>query len=140
MLLASAHLAPIGDNVQLPAAMRSVLAQYDNPETLAWLTAALECWGLKDLVDAPEMKIGEVEGVPAFVALARWKSSGPFERWGHRFSPKKEEPLRLFYSLRYTPPLFENLLRQEGFNMERLAMTPCREEAIWAITKSRRLF
>jgi hypothetical protein len=132
VLLASAHLAPVGDDTELPAAMESVLPQYDNPETLAWLTAALE--GLKDLVDPPEMKIGEVEGVPAFVATARWKSSEPFERWGHRFSPKREEPLRLFHSLRYTPSLFENLLRGEGFNVELLAITSCRQEAIWAIS------
>jgi len=56
-----------------------------------------------------------------------------FERWGHRFSPKIEEPLRLFHSLRYTPSLFEGLLRSEGFNVELLAITACREEAIWAI-------
>jgi hypothetical protein len=90
---------------------------------------------LKDLVDAPEMTIGEVEGVSAFVALARWKSSEPFERWGHRFSPKKETPLRLFHSLRYTPALFEKLLRGEGFSVELLAATACREEAIWAIRR-----
>ena len=133
MLLVSAHLAPVGDGTELPAAMRSVLPQYDNPETLAWLTAALERGGLKDRVDAPEMNIGEFEGIPAFVALARWKSSEPFERWGRRFSPRREEPLRLFYSLRYTPALFENLLRSDGFNVELLAGTSCREEAIWAV-------
>jgi uncharacterized SAM-dependent methyltransferase len=135
ILLASAHLAPIGGGTDLPAAMRSVLPQYDNPETLAWLTAALEHGGLKDRVDAPEMNIGEVEGVPAFVALARWKSSEPFERWGHRFSPKREEPLRLFHSLRYTPSLFEHLLRQAGFSVELLSITSCRQEAIWAIRR-----
>jgi len=134
ILLASAHLAPVGDHAQLPAAMRSVLPQYDNPETLAWLTAALERWGLKDLVDAPEMSIGEVEGVPAFVAQARWKSSEPFEKWGHRFSPKREEPLRIFHSLRYTPSLFEDRLRQAGFGLKLLAITSCRQEAIWSIT------
>ena len=133
ILLASAHLAPVGEGMALPEAMKSVLPQYDNPETLAWLTAALESWGLRNRVDAPEMKIGEVDGVPAFVATARWKSSEPFEQWGHPFSPKIEEPLRLFHSLRYTPSLFENLLRGEGFNAELLALTSCREEAIWAI-------
>jgi hypothetical protein len=133
ILLASAHLAPVGDNVQLPAAMRSVFPQYDNPETVAWLTAALECWDLQDRVDPPEMKIGEIEGVPAFIAVARWKTSEPFERWSQRFSPNKEEPLRLFHSLRYTPLLFENLLRSEGFNVELLAMTSCREEAIGSV-------
>jgi hypothetical protein len=133
VLLAGAHLAPIGEGLDPPAAMRSVLHQYDNPETLAWLTAALEHGGLKNRVDVPEMSIGRVEGVPAFVALARWKSSEPFKIGGRRFSPKGEEPLRLFHSLRHTPSLFENLLRSEGFNVELLAMTSCREEAIWAI-------
>ena len=133
VLLVSAHLAPLGEGVDLSAAMRSVLPQYNNPETLAWLAAVLEHMNLKDLVDAPEMKIGKIEGVPAFVAEARWKSSEPFEKWGHRFLPKKEEPLRLFHSLRYTPSLFENLLRCEGFDVELLAVTSCREEAIWAV-------
>jgi len=133
LLLASAHLAPVGDGVEFPAAMRSVLPQYDNPETLAWLTTGLEYVGLEDRVNPPEMTIGEVEGVPAFITLARWKSSKPFERWGHCFSPDKNEPLRLFHSLRYTPELFENLLRAAGFRVELLAITACREEAIWMI-------
>lgn len=135
VLLASAHLAPVSDVIELPAAMRSVLPQYDNPETLAWLTAGLEVAGLKDLVEAPEMSIGEVEGVPAFVVVARWKSNEPFERWGHHFSPNRDEPLRLFHSLRYTPLLFENLLRQAAFGIELLAITSCREEAIWSVRR-----
>jgi SAM-dependent methyltransferase len=133
ILLCSAHLAPVREGVDLADAMRSVLPQYDNPETLAWLSAALENWDLRDRVDAPEMKIGEVEGTPAFVASARWKSSEPFERWGHRFSLKEEEPLQLFHSLRYTTALFESLLREAGFGVEQLTITSCREEAIWAV-------
>ncbi len=135
ILLVSAHLAPVGPDVDLPAAMQSVLPQYDNPETLAWLGAAVEQLGLTDRVDAPEMKRGEVEGVPAFVARAQWKSSEPFERGGHRISPKMEEPLQLFHSLRYVPALFESLLRAGGFRVELLAMTACREEAIWSVAR-----
>jgi SAM-dependent methyltransferase len=133
MLLGSAHLAPIGVDRDLPAAIQSVLPQYNNSETLVWLGAALEYWGIQDLLNAPEMKIGEIDGIPAFVATARWKSSGPFERWGHRFTPNRDEPLQLFHSLRYTPQLFEELLRGVGLHAERLAMTACREEAIWAV-------
>jgi Histidine-specific methyltransferase, SAM-dependent len=134
VLLASAHLAPVGDGTDLPTAMRSVLPQYDNPETLAWLTAALENWGLQDYVDPPAMSIGAIENIPAFVASARWKSSRPFEKWNHSFPPKRDEPLRLFHSLRYTPPLFEDLFRHAGFNLQLLAQTSCREEAIWSIS------
>jgi hypothetical protein len=79
------------------------------------------------------MKIGWIENIPAFIASARWKSATPCERWGHRFTPKIDEPLRLFYSLRYMPTLFEDLLRREGFVAERLALTACRQEAIWCI-------
>ena len=121
ILLVSAHLAPVGEGIGLSAAMQSVLPQYDNAETLAWLDAGLEQADLKDRVEAPEMSIGEVEGVPAFVAKARWKS-------------KTKEPLHLFSSLRYTPQLFEKLLRDDGFNLELLGITSCREEAIWAVT------
>ena len=133
VLLVSVHLAPVGEGVDLPQAMRCVLPQYDNAETLAWLRAAVENWGVQDRLAAPEMKIGEIEGKPAFVGTARWKSSEPFEQWGARFTPNVEEPLQLFHSLRYTPALFEELLRGAGLNAELLATTACREEAIWTV-------
>jgi hypothetical protein len=135
VILVSAHLAPVAEGMELPEAMRQILPQYDNAETLAWLSAALEQWELKDKLGVPEMKIGEMEGVPAIIATGRWNSSEPFEKWGEQFSPKVEEPLQLFHSLRYTPALFEELLKAEGFAVERLAMTHCREEAIWAIRR-----
>ena len=116
--------------------MRRVQPQYDNPETLAWLATGLEEWGLKNLVDAPEFAIGEIEGIPAFIAEARWKSSRPFERWGHTFSPNPAKPLRVFHSVRYTPALFESLLADHGFQFERLALTACREEAILSVRLS----
>jgi hypothetical protein len=126
LLLASAHLAPGAEENQddLATAMEKVLLQYDNPETLAWLRAAVEEAGLADRVGPPEMKIGRIEDVPAFVATAPWKSGQP------------AEPLRLFYSLRYTPALFEGMLRREGFRPERHAITACREEGIWVIQLS----
>ena len=135
VVLVSAHLAPVGEGVELAAAMRRVSPQYDNPETLAWLGAALDQANLRDLLDAPEMEIGEIEGIPAFVAAARWKSSEPFERWGQRFNPKIDEPLRLFHSLRYTPAVFEEMLGGAGFQMKQLAVTACREEGIWAVRR-----
>jgi L-histidine Nalpha-methyltransferase len=134
VILISVHLAPVRDDVDQAAAMEKVLPQYKNPETLAWLDAALEEWNLKEMVETPQMNIGEIEGMPAFVATARWKSDEPFERSDQRFSPNADEPLQLFHSLRYTQPLFEQLLRSAGFNVELLTQTACREEAIWSIT------
>jgi SAM-dependent methyltransferase len=137
ILLASAHLAPVRTEnpEEIPAAMNSILPQYDNPETMTWLNAALQVWNLDTLVEPPEMKVGELEGIPAFLAFAQWRSVAPFERWGHRFSPKIEDPLRLFFSLRYTPMLFETVLRGSGFIVELLSITSCRQEAIWYIRR-----
>jgi SAM-dependent methyltransferase len=135
VLLASAHLAPVhGEGPEeLAVAMKEVLPQYDNPETLAWISEGLKEWGLEGRVDSPKMTIGELEGMPAFLAQSRWKSAELFEKWGHRFSPRMNETVRFFYSLRYTPKLFEDFLKREGFEFEMLAITLCRQEAIWAI-------
>jgi hypothetical protein len=136
-LLVSAHLAPIRGEApdKLAAAMTSVLPQYDNPETLAWMTAALEPWDLTDLVGPPEIRIGEIEGIPAFLGQVHWKTTEPFERWGQRFSPGASEPLMLFSSLRYTPALFEEMLRWEGFDCDLFAITSCRQEGIWSVRR-----
>lgn len=135
VLLASAHLAPVRneESSELAAAMNSILPQYDNVETLAWISAVLEETGLADHVERPRMEIGQVEGMPAFVAQAGWKTESPFEVKGHRFTPRLDRPLQLFYSIRYTPALFEDMLRREGCKFERLALTACREEGIWAV-------
>jgi hypothetical protein len=134
ILLVNAHLAPVNRETgrDLPAAMQAVLPQYDNPETRAWLAAALEYLGLENRVNPPEIKAGQVEAVPAFLATARWKTEGPFEKGGRRFSPHAD-PLRLFHSLRYTPALFEKTLGREGLRTRLLSITPCRQEAIWSV-------
>lgn len=135
VLLASAHLAPVQSEreEEISTAMKVLLPQYDNPETIAWLNAAVQAWDLERQVESPKIGIGEMEGIPAFLGSAKWKTAEPFEKWGHRFSPDREEPLRLFFSLRYTPVRFENILRREGFDMDLLSITPCRQEAIWCI-------
>lgn len=136
-ILASAHLVPaeIDDAEAVSVGMAKVLPQYDNPETRDWLAAALKKWQLQDRVTAPEITVGEVEGIPAFVGLAHWTHAEPFERWGERFEPQVSDPLRLFHSLRYTPVRLEALLRGEGFAAQQLAITSCREEAIWCIRR-----
>jgi len=135
ILLASAHLAPVNNESpdELRSAMETVLPQYDNPATLAWLASALESWELENLLHPPAMHIGQVEGIPAFVASAKWKTNAPFERWDHRFTPSEEEPLLVFYSLRYTPRRFADVLLKEGFSVELLSITSCRQEAIWSV-------
>jgi hypothetical protein len=134
ILLVNAPLAPVKSETagDLPAAMQTILPQYDNPETRAWLAAALACLGLENRVDPPEIKTGQVEKIPAFLATVRWKSQELFEKAGRRFSPHPD-PLRLFHSLRYTPALFEKALGRERFRARLLSITPCRQEAIWSV-------
>jgi SAM-dependent methyltransferase len=123
LLLASVHLAPATSPGEMKTALRVVLPQYDNPETLAWLAEALRVWKLDEFFEPPEMVVGEVEGVAAFLGRARWKSGSG-------------EPFQLFRSLRYTPESFATLLRREGFEGNCLAMTECRQEGIWTIRLS----
>lgn len=133
LLFASAHLVPAENAGELPAAMASILPQYRNPETLAWLTAALKAWELEELVSEPEMNVSELEGIAAFLGTVRWKSDLPFERWGHHFTPRPADSLQLFFSLRYTIALFEDILRRDGLQAELLSITACRQEAIWCV-------
>jgi SAM-dependent methyltransferase len=119
LLLASVHLAPPRND--LHASMTAVLPQYNNQETLAWLAEALGTWNLAEKVGRPEMVIREREGIPALVAEARW-NSGP-----------GDAPLELFFSLRYTPEMFEELMRRERFPAKRLGLTSCGEEGIWLL-------
>ncbi len=136
LILVNAHLAPINAETNLDAAMRRVLPQYDNLETLAWHAATLKILGLENRLDGPAMRIGDVEGVSAFISEARWKSNETFEWKGATIAPELGTPLRIFHSVRYTPALFEEFLRRGDFRFERLAMTASREEAIWAVSFS----
>jgi hypothetical protein len=131
--LVSAHLAPVDDGIGVSAAMRSVLPQYDNPETLAWLGEILDIWGIRSQLEAPVMKVHEVGGIPAFVAEAHWKSAEPIELDGEVFTPERGAPLALFLSLRYTPAMFESLLLSSRLRAELLSLTACREEGIWRV-------
>ncbi len=120
VLLASVHLAPVGEGVSVEAAMRKILPQYDNAETLAWLNEAMIQWRLNESMQAPRIVLGERDGIPCIRGTAAWESADA-------------AAFQLFFSLRYTPQLFEELLRSAGVRGEMLALTACREEAIWAV-------
>jgi len=120
VLLASAHLAPVSDGVSLEAAMDKIVPQYDNAETLAWLREAMEQWKLNARMQEPRIVMDKHGEIPCLRGLT-FADSPP----GAVF--------QLFFSLRYTPELFEELLQQAGVLGEMLAITACREEAIWAV-------
>jgi len=122
VLLASVHLAPVSEGVGIDAAMDKIVPQYDNAETLAWLREAMELWKLNARMEEPRIVMDKHGEIPCIRGLAFANSSpGTF--------------FKLFFSLRYTPELFEELLQQAGVQGEMLAITACREEAIWAVRR-----
>jgi L-histidine Nalpha-methyltransferase len=123
LLLVSVHL--------VPGSMREILPQYDNPETLAWLTAALETHGLRKFLSDPTIIMGEVENIPAFLGRATWLCA---EKITDDFVSIAGQPLILFQSLRYTPRQFEDWLGENSFRGKHLASTPCGEEGFWSIS------
>jgi hypothetical protein len=118
-LLASVHLAPVSEKVSIEAAMDKIVPQYDNVETLAWLREATRQWKLDERMREPRILRDEQAGIPCIRGMAPINSS---HAW-----------FQLFLSLRYTPELFDELLYSAGVRGELLAMTACREEAIWAV-------
>jgi SAM-dependent methyltransferase len=122
VLLASVHLAPVSEGIGIEVAMNKIVPQYDNAETLAWLGEAMEQWKLTERMQEPRIVMDRQGEIPCLRGMAFWKSSP-----GATF--------QLFFSLRYTPELFEELLRNAGVQGEMLAITACREEAIWAVRR-----
>jgi SAM-dependent methyltransferase len=122
VLLVSVHLAPVSEGVDLASAMKRILPQYDNAETLAWLQAARDELRLREVIGEPRVVLGEHGSIPCLRGVAVWKSRAILE-----------DEFVLFQSLRYTPARFEELLRGQGLAVECLAITACREEGIWAV-------
>ena len=135
VLLASVHLAPVAgeEKIDMENAMAALLPQYDNPETRSWLAAGIDAWEIRDRVTEPVMVIGTVEGIPAFLGQVRWKSPAAFSFRGETYSPDPARALALFQSLRYTSRTFDACMKAAAFRSERLSVTRCGEEGIWAI-------
>jgi hypothetical protein len=133
VLLASVHLAPVGEGVSLEGAMNKILPQYKNAETLAWLREAMLQWKLDELMEEPRIGVSTRGEVPCLLGSASWKSPQTFYRFTGDRDSLADPLFELFFSLRYTPGLFTELLKSAGVQGEMLAMTACREEAIWAV-------
>lgn len=133
LLLVSVHLAPMGEGIEEKAAMERILPQYNNPETLAWLRAAIDEWELGSLIGEPQVVAGLLKVIPCVFGIAPWKSYDTFVSFTSRRGHFTDTPFFLFRSFRYTLPLFEELLHEAGVQGELLAITACREEAIWAV-------
>ncbi len=84
------------------------------------LDAALTESKLDALMERVEVTVDMGEKIPCIRGLASWLTT-------------QTVPFQLFITLRYTPALFGELLRTAGIRGEMVAMTSCREEAIWGV-------
>lgn len=135
VLLASVHLAPVGDGRDEIAAMELIEPQYKNAETVAWLREAMTQWNLNDLMQEPRIGPSWHRRIPCICGAARWNSFETYLSFGGNRGVFADVSFELFFSMRYTPPIFEELLRHAGIKGEMLAITACREEAIWAVRR-----
>ncbi len=137
LLVVSANLAPGPD---AEAGCRAVLPQYANRETEDWLRSILEDAGLPReqirigfgierspteprlfRIFARAFALTDLE-MPAYPDLVPWKQGEPFD---------------LFYSNRFTPGLFTDLLNERGWSATAQELAPSGEEGVWLVTRNK---
>lgn len=127
VLLLSANLAPVAAEDDAPdhrqaylAAAETILPQYDNPPTRAWLTRVLHDWGWDAELDLESygMRLVARHGLLCFEATLLWND-------GQR--------LRLFRSYRYTPKRLRLALARHGLALGPGRVAGNREEGVWSI-------
>ena len=135
-MLFSANLAP---GSELEAGVSTVLPQYDNPETQAWLRTLLEDHGV--LADAGSVQF-HIEPVPGFPGCARiaadWVVSRSSECVLDResFFWEPGERVRLFFSIRHTPQSIELGLRSQGLRLAQSWIAASGEEGVFLVERS----
>lgn len=138
LLLLSANLAPTG-SVDCDASYRkgceSVLSQYDNPQTLHWLTQVLIDWGIRDSLSTPKFHIRSFENILGFSLESEWIQKSEFVWENEPFCALSGETLRLFFSLRYTTENLAQTLSNFGLQMRTGGVSPCRQEGVWRVSR-----
>ncbi len=128
-LLISANLIPGGD-------ANSILPQYDNSETRAWLRELLLQWGIAPHLGEIDFDVQETApGEACISAQATWKQNVCFPWAGSLFQPSPGTPLLLFRSLRYSPEAFGARLRRAGFDEAGVSISQGVEEGLWLARK-----
>ena len=134
-MLFSANLAPGPD---LEAGVRTVLPQYDNPETQAWLRTLLEDHGVP--ADAGSVQF-HIEPVPGFPSCARIAADWVVARSSEcvldreSFSWEPGERVRLFFSIRHTPQSIEFGLRSHGLRLAQSWIAGSGEEGVFYVER-----
>jgi uncharacterized SAM-dependent methyltransferase len=138
-LLLSANLAPVAQAREAgpeayPTACESILPQYNNPETLRWLTQVLSDWGIERFLSTPHFSLQHFENILGFSLQCEWLEETRLEWEDAPFRARAGEKLRLFFSLRYTPERLADTLHAFGLHTLEGFITPCRQEGVWHAT------
>jgi hypothetical protein len=131
-MLFSANLAP---GPELEAGVRTVLPQYDNPETQAWLRTILEDHGVAADAGSVVFHIEPVDGFPGCARIAAdWVVARSSELVLDResFPLLSGERLRLFFSCRHTPGSIEFGLRSQGLRLAQSWIAGSGEEGVFS--------
>lgn len=136
-LLLSANLAPVSedDAAGYRQACLRVMPQYDNPETRTWLRQVLIDWGIADHLSDPVFELSTLEGITGFFAWSQWLTDVQFDWEDQPFTARKDDRLRLFFSLRYTPARLARVLVPHGLKLVQGDQTRNREEGVWRIER-----
>jgi L-histidine N-alpha-methyltransferase len=132
VLLVSANLAPGADYA---AGMRRILPGYDNAETRDWLMTFLLDLGIEPGDGELRIQIEEARALQRIVADFHFVRDRTLAVYGERVQFRAGEPLRLFFSWRYTPEKCERLLKSHRLALERQWIAKSGEEGVFACRK-----
>jgi uncharacterized SAM-dependent methyltransferase len=129
ILLFSANLAPGPDYA---AGVRRILPGYDNAETRDWLMTFLLDLGIERADGELLIQIEKAHALQRIVADFHFARDRALTVYGERIDFKAGDPLRLFFSYRYTPEKCERLLRSNKLKLEGQWIAKSGEEAVFA--------
>jgi uncharacterized SAM-dependent methyltransferase len=129
-LLFSANLAPGNDYA---AGVKKVLPQYDNPLTYDWLMTFLLDLGVEhgDGKLCFKIEADRTNDLKRIVAGFHFTRSRRIEVDGERFDFRAGEPIRLFFSYRYTPECVRKVLAHYGLEVRDQWIAKSEEEGVF---------
>jgi len=128
-LLFSANLAPGADYA---AGVEKVLPQYDNPPTRDWLMTFLLDLGVERGAGKLHFTIEAGGfGLKRVVARFHFQRTGRVEIESEKFTFRRGESIRLFFSYRYTPVLVRKILARQALEVRGQWITQSEEEGVF---------
>ncbi|MBC8245113.1 MAG: L-histidine N(alpha)-methyltransferase [Verrucomicrobia bacterium] len=129
-LLLSANLAP-GDNYR--NGVETVLPQYDNTETRAWLLSFLEGMGVSPAAGQLRFGIEEVDGLLRIVANFKFLNTVRLRVADESVEFAAGRSLRLFYSYRHTEQTLAKRLAKHGLAVADSEIDASAEEGVFRV-------